>query len=57
VLRVPFSLDCLVILNAFHQFIVRFEEIVCENKSLASRAMLLQDVMKRSTNLEDEIQE
>jgi len=53
----PIQLRLSVILNAFHQFIVKFEEIVCENKSLASRAMLLQDVIKRSTNLEDEIQE
>ena len=53
----PIQLRLSVILNAFHQFIVNFEEIVCENKSLTSRAKLLQDVMKRSTHLEDEIQE
>ena len=53
----PVQLRLSVLLNAFQQFVTKFEALICENKSLESRAKLLQDLVERSTKLEDEIQE
>ena len=53
----PVQLRLSVLLNAFQQFVTTFEALICENKSLESRAKLLQDLVERSTKLEDEIQE
>ena len=53
----PVQLRLSVLLNAFQEFVTKFEALICENKSLESRAKLLHDLVERSTKLEDEIQE